>query len=141
MNINNRRRNFRPKHTNSRGGFRRRGPGTGQNQNGHYKSNNGNVGFSRNGSMSNPFNLEKTIQKFHQLAKDAQSSGDPVVVENYLQHADHYSRRLAEINLKNTNNTQINKSEENSLDRDSNISKEKTNVDEGAAGTNAETKD
>ena len=45
MNINNRRRNFRPKHTNSRGGFRRRGPGTGQNQNGHYKSNNENVGF------------------------------------------------------------------------------------------------
>ena len=50
--------------------------------------------------MTNPFNVEKTIQKFQQLAKDAQSSGDPVLVENYLQHADHYARRLAELNLK-----------------------------------------
>ena len=40
------------------------------------------------------------MQKFQQLAKDAQSSGDPVLVENYLQHADHYSRRLAELNEK-----------------------------------------
>ena len=100
MNINNnRRRSFRPKH-NNRGGFRRRSPGSSQGQNGHYKSNNGNVGYNRNGSMSNPFNLEKTIQKFIQLAKDAQSLGDPVVVENYLQHADHYSRRLLELNSK-----------------------------------------
>ena len=132
INNNNRRRNFRPRP--QKNNFRRRNGPTSLN-------NNGNSNFSRNGSMSNPFNLEKTIQKFHQLAKDAQSSGDPVVVENYLQHADHYSRRLAEINLKNTNNTQINKSEENSLDRDSNISKEKTNVDEGAAVANVETKD
>ena len=44
-------------------------------------------------------------------------------------------------NLKNANNNQINKSEENSLDRDSNISKEKINVDEGAAVANVETKD
>ena len=40
------------------------------------------------------------MQKFQQLAKDAQSSGDLVLVENYLQHADHYSRRLADLNEK-----------------------------------------
>jgi len=50
--------------------------------------------------MTNPFNVEKTIQKFQQLAKDAQTMGDPVLVENYLQHADHYSRRLSELNVK-----------------------------------------
>ena len=58
--------------------------------------------------MSNPHNVEKTMQKFQQLAKDAQSNGDPVLVENYLQHADHYSRRLAELNLRDVpiiNNT------------------------------------
>ena len=33
----------------------------------------------------------------------AQSSGDPVLVENYLQHADHYSRKLAELNGKTQN--------------------------------------
>ena len=40
-----------------------------------------------------------------QLAKDAQSMGDPVLVENYLQHADHYSRRLAELNERSKDNS------------------------------------
>lgn len=42
------------------------------------------------------------------MAKDAQSSGDLVSVENYLQHADHYSRKLSEINSK----AQINSKED-----------------------------
>ena len=71
-------------------------------------SNNGNMNFNRNGSMTNPRNVEKTMQKFQQLAKDAQSSGDPVLVENYLQHADHYSRRLAELNGKEKSNSESN---------------------------------
>ena len=97
MNINNnKRRNFRPRP--SKNGFRRRNNGSTQNQSSHFQSNNGNTSFNRNGSMTNPYNVEKTIQKFQQLAKDAQSMGDPVVVENYLQHADHYARRLAELN-------------------------------------------
>ena len=58
--------------------------------------------------MTNPRNVEKTMQKFQQLAKDAQSSGDPVLVENYLQHADHYSRRLAELNGKEKSNSESN---------------------------------
>ena len=84
------------------------------NINGSNNVNNGNLNFNRNGSMTNPHNVEKTMQKFQQLAKDAQSSGDPVLVENYLQHADHYSRRLAELNERkdNLNNDSKNKSEE-----------------------------
>ena len=39
------------------------------------------------------------------MAKDAQSQGDPVLVENYLQHADHFSRRLAEVNMRNNSNS------------------------------------
>ena len=31
-------------------------------------------------------------EKYMTLARDAQSSGDPVLAENYLQHAEHYSR-------------------------------------------------
>ena len=31
-------------------------------------------------------------EKYLQLARDAQSSGDPVLAENYLQHAEHYNR-------------------------------------------------
>ena len=50
--------------------------------------------------MTNPFNVEKTAQKYEQLAKDALISGDPVLQENYLQHAEHFNRRLAELNVK-----------------------------------------
>jgi len=98
---NNRRRNFRPR--SQKNNFRRRnGP---MNSNGGTNFNsNGNMNFNRNGSMTNPHNVEKTMQKFQQLAKDAQSSGDPVLVENYLQHADHYSRRLTELNERNRDN-------------------------------------
>ena len=31
-------------------------------------------------------------EKYLSLARDAQSSGDPVLAENYLQHAEHYIR-------------------------------------------------
>jgi hypothetical protein len=31
-------------------------------------------------------------EKYVALARDAQTSGDPVLAENYLQHAEHYSR-------------------------------------------------
>src|ERR1700722_1144405 len=34
-------------------------------------------------------------EKYLQLARDAQSSGDPVAAENYLQHAEHYFRMIA----------------------------------------------
>jgi hypothetical protein len=50
--------------------------------------------------MTNPFNVEKTAQKYQQLAKDALISGESVLYENYLQHAEHYTRRLAELNAK-----------------------------------------
>jgi len=33
--------------------------------------------------------------KYMQLARDAQSSGDPVAAENYYQHAEHYFRLIA----------------------------------------------
>ena len=73
-----------------------------------------NKNFSRNGSLSNPASIEKVISKYQQLAKDAQSSGDPVLIENYLQHAEHYSRRLAEINYKS-------QSVSNSIDKSDNV--------------------
>ena len=91
---NNRRRNFRARP--QRNNFRRRSS---------PMNSNGGANFNRNVSMTNPHNVEKTMQKFQQLAKDAQSSGDPVVVENYLQHADHYSRRLAELNERSRSNS------------------------------------
>jgi len=91
------RRTFRPR--NQRSSFRPRN-NNGQNSNNHFRSN-GEGNISRNnGSMTNPFNVEKTAQKYQQLAKDALASGDPVLHENYLQHAEHFNRRLAELNVK-----------------------------------------
>src|ERR1700742_1761302 len=34
-------------------------------------------------------------EKYLQLARDAQSSGDPVMAESFLQHAEHYFRLIA----------------------------------------------
>ena len=95
---NHKRRSFRPRPQKS--GFRRRSGSSTQSQNGHYQTNNGNVGFNRNGSMTNPFNVEKTVHKYQQLAKDALTSGDPVSHEHYLQHVEHFTRRLSELNAK-----------------------------------------
>ena len=123
---NNRRRNFRPRM--QKNNFRRRS-GSISSNNSNSINNNGNMNFNRNGSMTNPHNVEKTMQKFQQLAKDAQSNGDPVLVENYLQHADHYSRRLAELNERNKNNSTVEKN--NSLDEKStkDLSKNSESVD------------
>ena len=87
---NNRRRNFRPRP--QKNNFRRRA-GSINSSNSNSLNNNGNMNFNINGSMNNIHNVEKTMLKFQQLAKDAQSNGDPVLAQNYLQHADHYLRR------------------------------------------------
>src|SRR5215813_6367725 len=34
-------------------------------------------------------------EKYVQLARDAQASGDPITAEGYLQHAEHYFRLIA----------------------------------------------
>src|SRR6056297_834871 len=38
---------------------------------------------------------QQIIDKYNQLARDAQLSGDRVAVENFQQHAEHYTRMLA----------------------------------------------
>jgi hypothetical protein len=40
-------------------------------------------------------NASHIAEKYLQLARDAQSSGDSVMAENYLQHAEHYFRIVA----------------------------------------------
>ena len=110
---NNRRRNFRSR--TSKNNFRRRNGSINSTSTNNF-NNNGNVNFNRNGSMNNIHNVEKTMLKFQQLAKDAQSNGDPILAQNYLQHADHYLRRLNELNDKRENFSEKTKiSEKSSL--------------------------
>ena len=117
---NNRRRNFRSR--SQKNSFRRRNGPIGSNNSSNYKSN-GNIGYNRNGSMNNPSYVEKTMQKFQQLAKDAQSNGDPVLAQNYLQHADHYLRRLNELNLQKQSFIEKSKIDEKNLSEDSEVEK------------------
>ena len=112
---NLRRRNFRSR--SQKNNFRRRS-GTQNSNNSNNFGNNGNSNFSRNGSMNNIHSVEKTMQKFQQLAKDAQSNGDPVLAQNYLQHADHYLRRFNELSQKRDVSHDRQKISEKSLSQD-----------------------
>ena len=114
---NNRRRNFRPRV--QKNNFRRRS-GSLNSSNSNSLNNNGNINFNRNGSMNNIHNVEKTMQKYQQLAKDAQSNGDPVLSQNYLQHADHYLRRYNELNERRENLVEKSISEEKNLSKEEN---------------------
>ena len=118
---NNRRRNFRPR--SQKNNFRRRGSPINSNNTNNF-NNNGNVNFGRNGSMNNIHNVEKTMLKFQQLAKDAQSNGDPVLAQNYLQHADHYLRRYNELNDRKENSTEKTKISDSASSQDSTLNKE-----------------
>ena len=118
---NNRRRNFRPRSQKSN--FRRRGSSINSSSASNL-SNNGNLNFNRNGSMNNIHNVEKTMQKYQQLAKDAQSNGDPILAQNYLQHADHYLRRYNELNERRENFVDKKTNDEKSLPNEENINKE-----------------
>ena len=112
---NNRRRNFRPRI--QKNNFRRRS-GSLNSNNSNSLNNNGNMNFNRNGSMNNIHNVEKTMLKYQQLAKDAQSNGDPVLSQNYLQHADHYLRRFNELNERRENLIEKNIPEEKTLSKE-----------------------
>lgn len=114
---NNRRRNFRPRI--QKNNFRRRS-GSLNSNNSNSLNKNGNMNFNRNGSMNNIHNVEKTMQKYQQLAKDAQSNGDPVLSQNYLQHADHYLRRFNELNERRENSIEKPIPEEKTLSNEEN---------------------
>ena len=119
--INNRRRNLRSRP--QKNNFRRRGGSLNSNSSSNL-NNNGNMNYSSNGSMNNIHNVEKTMQKYQQLAKDAQSNGDLVLSQNYLQHADHYLRRYNELNERRENLTDKTIPEEKSLPKEESIRKE-----------------
>ena len=78
------------------------------------------MNFNRNGSMNNIHNVEKTMQKYQQLAKDAHSNSDPVLAQNYLQHADHYLRRYNELNERRENSIEKSSPEEKNLSKEEN---------------------
>ena len=122
---NNRRRNFRSRP--QKNNFRRRSNSL-NSSGSNGLSNNGNMSFNRSGSMNNIHNVEKTMQKYQQMAKDAQSNGDPVLAQNYLQHADHFLRRYNELNEKRENFSDKLNSEEKSLSKEESLEKNSQSI-------------
>ena len=51
-----------------------------------------NENFKRKIPGRNNHNASKLIEKYNDLAREASSSGDKILSENYLQHADHFTR-------------------------------------------------
>ena len=78
---------------------RMRGRNNNQQHHHHHRSKNQNP-MSRVYESNGPDvkirgNPSHIAEKYVQLARDAQSSGDPVAAENYYQHAEHYNRLIA----------------------------------------------
>jgi len=59
----------------------------------NYSSNDN---FKRKVPGRNNHNAPKLIEKYNDLAREASSNGDKILSENYLQHADHFTRILNE---------------------------------------------
>ena len=84
-----------------------------------FNANLGNVSdFKKKNYYRNNGNSSKLIQKYSDLAREALSSGDKILYENYMQHAEHFVR----ITENFSNNTSGKNLPSNNLN-DSNISK------------------
>ena len=79
--------------------------------NGHKSQNeySPNVDFKHRNPGRNNQNASKLVDKYNNLAREALSTGDKILSENYLQHADHFSRVLItqEINKTKSDNNVI----------------------------------
>ena len=83
---------------NRRGSFRRNTRSFKSNgDNSKFGSNfSNNDNFKRKAPGRNNHNAPKLIEKYNDLAREALSNGDKILSENYLQHADHFTRILNE---------------------------------------------
>ena len=81
--------------------------------------------FQRKFPGKNNYNAPKLIEKYNNLAREALSSGDKILSENYFQHADHFTRILNEkenfkknkfLDEKNINDNMVEKTKEEKND-------------------------
>ena len=141
---------FRNNNNTRRGGFRRNTR--------NYKSNgdtpkfnsnfSNNDNFKRKAPGRNNHNAPKLIEKYNDLAREALSNGDKILSENYLQHADHFTRILNEresfkrekfLESKSENNTQVTDDVDENLDQNSTNKALDTSSDESEIQKTAKT--
>tara|TARA_Y100000992_G_scaffold179245_1_gene121018 strand:- start:79 stop:474 length:396 start_codon:yes stop_codon:yes gene_type:complete len=88
-----------------------------------------NENFQRKSPGRNNHNASKLIEKYSNLAREALSSGDKILSENYFQHADHFTRIFndqdAQKKLSSTNNKT-----DNSQQNIANVNKDQNEVEE-----------
>ena len=99
---NHRRNRFK---SNSDRNFRKRN-GNGNKGNGEF---NNISDFKRRNPGRNNQNAAKLIDKYNELAREALSNGDKILSENYLQHADHFSRITASQEVAKEENLKLQK--------------------------------
>mgnify|MGYP001254752077 CR=1 FL=1 len=89
---------FRNNNNNRRSNFRRNTRNfKSNNDNSKFGSNfSNNENFKRKAPGRNNHNAPKLIEKYNDLAREALSNGDKILSENYLQHADHFTRIINE---------------------------------------------
>ena len=88
-----------------------------------------NENFQRKSPGRNNHNASKLIEKYSNLAREALSSGDKILSENYFQHADHFTRILNDQDAQrklNSINNNLTKSQQNIVE----VNKEQDNNDE-----------
>ena len=99
---NNRKNRFK---SNNDRGYRKRS------LNGHKNQNDfsNNSEFRHRNPGRNNQNAGKLVEKYNNLAREALSAGDKILSENYLQHADHFSRilTLQELNKPSNDNNNV----------------------------------
>ena len=93
-------------------GFRRRSNGRGRpsHENGYMQARPRSNSFSNSQTRNNfrhTQSAERLFEKYNTLAKEAMSSGDKTLGENYLQHADHFMRIIEDKN-KNRDQNKVN---------------------------------
>jgi len=77
-------------------------------------------------------NAEKLIEKYSKLAKEALSTGDKILSENYFQHADHFSRivaiknseKLANQTVNTSNTPNIPSASDSNIEKNNNVTEE-----------------
>ena len=122
FNNNNNKGRRRKFHSNSNRPFRRRHNGEGRGSNSPNAIMDGQF---RQNFFKGPYNTANTarlIEKYNTLAKEALSTGDKILAENYFQHADHFLR------INSTNTTPNNFL---SIDKNSNLEEVKISSQDG----------
>ena len=88
-----------------------------------------NENFQRKSPGRNNHNASKLIEKYSNLAREALSTGDKILSENYFQHADHFTRILNDQDAQrklNSINNDLPKSQQNIVE----VNKEQKKTDE-----------